>query len=317
MHCKNCGKKILNNNSNFCTSCGEKLISVIETKENVEPLVTNDFKKEKKKIIAFVVGLLSVCLVIAIIYFVTYQTDMSSTQKTIDINSMCDYVLASGGGYNLVVKRVDDPVSPYDTVGVIDDEGNWVEMPRKFHIFIDENYQLVGKPGYGTQQEQYENCLAEYAGEGIFVIRTGVYPNNTNHFVGYNVIENIGFDIGRCAHDKGLTFSNGYCITKEGNRSGDLTKIISSTGKIITLDIPSDGISGQGKYSEGMFFSHDGFYDLDGNKLISLSKYKGLIVNQPYFSNGQCRITVQNSDGKRFYGTIDTSGSFIEPLTLR
>ena len=37
-----------------------------------------------------------------------------------------DTVLESGGGYHIVMKRVDEFSGAYDMVGVVDDNGKWV-----------------------------------------------------------------------------------------------------------------------------------------------------------------------------------------------
>ena len=70
-----------------------------------------------------------------------------------------------------------------------------------------------------------------------------------------------------------------------------------------------------GRYSEGVFFAKDGFYDLDGKKVIDISEYTNQIMNQPYFDDGKCEIIVTNPDGVKFSGVIEKTGKFLKELT--
>lgn len=77
-------------------------------------------------------------------------------------------------------------------------------------------------------------------------------------------------------------------------------------------------------YSEGLLFAYSehykaGFYDINGNQVISLSDYDmrsvsysdRLGINAPYFENGQATILFTNNARSIFQATIDKTGAFV------
>lgn len=239
-----------------------------------------------------------------------------------NISEPYDALLASGDGFNLIVKRMEHPVSPYDMIGIIKNDGTWVLNWTYSHPFIDSSGQLKGTQSYGTIQEKYESCSVLYSGEKTFTMKTGSHMfSDWYSYTVYNIETCQSFDTGECADDFSKTknipyFYNGYWVTKTDRRQGSTVKIISTDGRIDMLtSVPSnDSIDNMGIFSEDCFFSYDGFYSSSGEQIISLSQYAGLITNSPHFSNGECTIVVTNPDGVNFEGKINKAGEFIVPL---
>lgn len=66
--------------------------------------------------------------------------------------------------------------------------------------------------------------------------------------------------------------------------------------------------------SEGLFFAADDcFYNIDGKKVIDLSRYNIDIWENgaPYFKNGECTFITENDRGTEFEVTIDISGKVL------
>ena len=86
---------------------------------------------------------------------------------------------------------------------------------------------------------------------------------------------------------------------------------ISSTGGACNLDLNCKSTLYLGIYADNVFFCYDGFYDVEGNNVIDLSEYAGLIKNRPQFINGECELIAEKSNGSRYKAIIDLNGDFI------
>lgn len=84
--------------------------------------------------------------------------------------------------------------------------------------------------------------------------------------------------------------------------------------KSLRLSNIATGVRGNcpaGVLSEGLFFCQDqGFYDLNGRKLIDLSSYT-LADKDIYFRNGECSFKASNDLGNSFEITIDKTGAVL------
>lgn len=59
-----------------------------------------------------------------------------------------------------------------------------------------------------------------------------------------------------------------------------------------------------------------GFFDINGELIIDLSKYDLSVFKDYYFKDGQCILTAYNESGTKLSVTIDKSGNMIniEPV---
>lgn len=234
-------------------------------------------------------------------------------EAEIDPDDYYDYLLCKGEGYSLVAKQVESVTEVTEYIGVISDSFEWV-VP----LSIDTPFNPHGKI-IRISYDSYENRCEElaghirYAGDGVFIY---VGHSNAGNYFGdmLNVENGTWFNPGSYSSTS-LQFHDGYFMVATGFSGQNKVKIISATGDIKETNIFCQSHTFIGQYSEGLFFAYDGFYDLDCNKVIDLSEYAGLIINQPYFVNGQCSLIAENSNGTQYTGIIDTSGAFISEFT--
>ena len=265
---------------------------------------------------------------------------------TIPNNGEWDEILSSGDGYHLVKKEVDAYDGYKFTLGVVDDEGQWIQEMTDTGTFVDE----VRFRAEGNSETLRDSSCYMYLGEGVFLASPGVsvYTKDKEYRVGpwentvsssptgraeiaiwecllWNVETNIQTKINA---SKISVFQDGYLLfCEEDEYGGGILNTMNTDGEITELTcqyLPNKPIHNFPVYSEGLFYactekSSPGFFDINGNLVISLDDYNvGRIpfsdemgVNAPYFENGQATILFSNNAGSIFKGVIDTTGSFI------
>ncbi len=231
-----------------------------------------------------------------------------------------DEVLCSGGGYHIVWKRVEELSGVYDMVGVINDQGEWVQPLSQDHPFIDGGKIETGcnvfvvnlgdddSNATGSYISSIKRCL-KYDEEGIFSLHYKTYGFNS---VGeycyhiYNAETGKGFDVSVTAGGCGrLVFHDGYSISQLDEK----IQIVSCDGEIRTPDIRAGRC---GIYAESVFFAGNCFYDIDGNMVIDLSAYSpDQFRGSPYFEDNVCRLELVNENGTIYETEIDHDGKFL------
>lgn len=247
----------------------------------------------------------------------------------VDTSEYYDYVLGVGDDYMLVAKEVEDVTSVVEYVGVINSEYEWV-FPLSADTPIHYNGKITGKwTGYSDFEHRCEMLseTVQYAGDGVFIIglpydRAAYTSHGTASVLDlYNnswhkLEEGIEF---RSIHP--FIFTDGYYVASDSGwwRDNDCHVLIFNRTEESVLiedtEIYCDDEMYLGRYSEGLFFSFDGFYDIDGKLKIDLSEYAGLIINQPYFQNGRCELVAKNPNGTKYNAIIDLNGLFISEFT--
>ena len=247
----------------------------------------------------------------------TYESSENPLTKSDEF----DDVLASGGGYNIVIKTVETFDNVYDMIGVVSDEGEWIQKLSKEHPFItDGKVEAYCKPSEDGNSARIEASKASifYIEDGMFLLTNWRSMAHTNSGIVYNAKENIGFNVGE--YGSGMTvkpstyFNDGYwVVTYDHDR---YIKIIDESGNIEETDIRLD-LGNFGQYSEGVFYASGGrFYDIDLNLVIDLSQYN-IISSCPSFKDGKCYLMIKNPNGVKYETEIDHSGKFIyEPRKI-
>lgn len=204
---------------------------------------------------------------------------------------------------------------------------------------MNPNGKISGN--WTNYQDYTDRCKAianymAYAGGDIFIYGQAAHTNNLGEVwydsvrIGLNppvdsgnpklfhVSENKWVDIDpEYISSQPIHFTDGYFVAANNDSStvswhrGEYVLIINSeTGAQETsIYCKSDEYIGQ--FSEGVFFSYDGFYNIGGKRVIDLHEYAGLIMNQPHFENGRCKLIAYNENGTKYVGEIDIEGNFI------
>lgn len=271
----------------------------------------------------------------------------SGKEAEVPNNGEWDEILCSGDGYHLVKKEVDAYDGYKFTLGVVDDEGQWVQEMTDTGTFVDE----VRFRAEGSSETLRDSSCYMYLGEGVFLASPGVsvYTKDEEHRVGpwensvsysptgraevaiwecllWNVKTNMQTEIDA---SKMSTFQDGYLLFCKEDESGSGTlSAMNTNGEITEFTckfLPNKPGHNFPVYSEGLFYactdkgSRPGFFDISGNMVIDLSSYDvGRIpysnemgVNAPYFENGQATILFANNAGSVFQATIDKTGAFV------
>ena len=279
----------------------------------------------------------------------TPSDDANSSQEvTVPNNGEWDEILCSGDGYHLVKKEVDAYDGYKFTLGVVDDDGEWVQELTDTGTFVEE----VRFRAEGSSETLRDSSCYMYLGEGVFLASPGVsvYTKDEEYRVGpwsdmitdsvtgerkvavwecliWNVIDNsqAKFDASKIS-----TFQDGYslfCESEDGFGGGKLNAL-NPKGEITEFTckfVPNKPGHNFPVYSEGLFYActdkaaRPGFYDIEGNMVIDLSSYNmGRIpyssemgVNAPYFENGQATILFANNADSVFEAVIDKTGAFV------
>ena len=279
----------------------------------------------------------------------TPSDDANSSQEvTVPNNGEWDEILCSGDGYHLVKKEVDAYDGYKFTLGVVDDDGEWVQELTDTGTFVEE----VRFRAEGSSETLRDSSCYMYLGEGVFLASPGVsvYTKDEEYRVGpwpdmitdsatgqlevavwecliWNVVDNsqAEFDASKIS-----TFQDGYSLFCEAEDAfgGGRLNAVNTKGEITEFTcefVPNKPGHNFPVYSEGLFYActdkaaRPGFYDIEGNMVIDLSSYNmGRIpyssemgVNAPYFENGQATILFANNAGSVFEAVIDKTGAFV------
>lgn len=242
-------------------------------------------------------------------------------EPEIDPNDYYDYLLCSGGGYSIVAKQVETVTDSWVEIGVLNDSYDWI-IDMAADTPLHSNGRLPDPNGYihfASICNQMDDYI-HYSGNGIFIYARPKMTLNGHDFyevTSWNILENTSYEFSRLI-TKTFTLQNGYIIMMDDSyfdsHSGNVL-IMNDKGEFIQTDIYCGSTTYLGQYAEGVFFSYDGFYDIDGKLVIDLSEYAGLINNNPTFVNGQCKLTAVNPNGVEFNAVLNIDGTFVSEFT--
>lgn len=275
------------------------------------------------------------------------DTGSGGQEADVPNNGEWDEILCSGDGYHLVKKEIDAYDGYKFMLGVVDDDGQWVQEMTDTGTFVEE----VRFRAEGSSETLRDSSCYMYLGEGVFLaspgvtvytkeeeFRVGSWSNNISYSptgraevsiwecLIWNVKDNsqVEFDASKMS-----TFQDGYLLfCEEDEFGGGSLNVLNTKGEITELTcqyLPNKPMHNFPVYSEGLFYactdkgSHPSFFDIEGNMVIDLSDYavgripysKEMGVNAPLFENGQATILFANNAGSVFQATIDKTGAFV------
>lgn len=252
-----------------------------------------------------------------------------------------DKILCETEEYVIVAQKD----SGFDTVsvkiGVLNSrKTEWIHPLSNEHIFVQPDGAGITAVGIYDKNSylhgEIRSSKIQYIGNGMFVATAGISSNNQRASLAfYNVIENSGFMLNGAPisynYFGNTAVGSNYNICFEDGKA----IFVGNYKEIFTIDIHGNAVSTGlkldsykpilGKYSGGLFFCNNGFYDSTGNKIIDLSQYEKQIyeyysstVNGPYFGDGErtVKVYMNGADGEKYYIEVDCSGNFItnEPV---
>lgn len=205
-----------------------------------------------KKILALIITLsIIVCTLCGCVQTYTPQPQIPPKSDEYDD------VLCSGDGYHIVIKHVEDSRASYDMLGVVNDNGEWIQNLSKSHPFLKDGkvmsaVQFGASFNYSGHTEAPDarrnselqiirKCIV-YCGEGMFALctrgmgalDTSPYSNSSEkRYIVYNAETGKGGDIGFCMGQ--LLYHNGNMKIKDGGFLQN-TKIVDKDGNVTFID---------------------------------------------------------------------------------
>lgn len=274
-----------------------------------------------------------------VIYFITISFLLSGCSKDFisrdnpPKSDAYDEVICGGDGCYMVTQRIDSFNGSYDMLGVVDDNGNFIQPMSSNHPFISNGQiikclnsivalDLTGNDESNENElriHDIKNCM-HYLGNHIFAVHYSTNGNSQKSFILYNADTGNSCDAGICVDNttlKSTSYLADDCSRIANYYNGYLTICADNYVKIIDekLNIYETGITcfgKTGKYAEEVFFSGNCFYDINGQIKIDMSKYDPkYFQNEPFFENGTCYIELDNGNGIIYHTEIDKSGQFL------
>lgn len=200
------------------------------------------------------------------------------------------YYLCSGEEYFMIAKQT----SGYDAIsasfGFMNSDGSWCTEPIEI-------------PNISTF-EGHKYC---YLGEGMFALNYRT-RNGYSGYIFIDALTNESFDCGSLSIKS--NFADGVLVAKE---IGGGVCTINRQGEKLYLDIggsviysSSDGIfAGEEVADTGYtIYKNTTYYDIHGNKLLDLSRYKVLEILSG-FNDGYATVLLLGADSKIYVAAID------------
>lgn len=216
------------------------------------------------------------------------------------VNSVTDPRLLADG-YVLAYLRTENYEGLKIELGVLNTKGEWI-VPLSADNPISKYFA-----------ENSTNLEPEYAylGDGVVVFTPSF---GITEF--YNVKDNYWFQLD--LPYKNMNFENGVTV------ASSLRHVYRVTNRGEKTELTGDGLdnigsSDIGKYSSGLFYYNNCFYNNAGIKEIDLSKYTLYKSDYfPAFNGSNAIIGIINSAGSYYYTVIDKTGNFLfEPIEIR
>lgn len=244
--------------------------------------------------------------------------DCNIEDKHLPCEGQYDTVLASGDGYYLVSKWIENYQEAYTEYGVINSDGTWT-IPLS-----STNSLAYAADDFGTYSKSYYDLKFDYIGDGMFLIRRQccLLPERIEN--GYEQSYNANGSSHVLNAETGKVYNTGWIISPyvdgyaftRSNYLGDITRI-DKNGK--TLAFCDTREVYWGLPSHGMIYIDQKFYDIvTGQIKIDLTEYDMASEgNMAFNENGQYSFTIKNPAGTRYSVTIDTTGALVgEPQKL-
>lgn len=199
-------------------------------------------------------------------------------------------------GMIVVSKKVDTFEKTEEQMGIINNKGEWQ---------VELSAELKNTIWNAIWNNQY--------------MSNGIYDCSANRSEGvvfYSLFTNELIETGiKAYYDNPLYLSDGSGVFLSPNKD----KVCSTNDKFETkeiLDLVRPIFIG--KYQEGLFYCYhegedvNGFFDIEGNKVIDLQQYTIYTeIKDIAFNDGYCLLTLKNPQGSLFYTVFDKTGKMM------
>lgn len=259
-------------------------------------------------------------------------------QKTKKLRQMLEEgefeeILCQGDEYYVVKKTYDQYDGFFVMVGIINEDGNWIQEISGNNEFAKAFSDASKKRDLNGRSPTLNSTNFAYFGDGVFISSLGVeidcpgysYRVGTAESVSgkgltcyiWDVVKNISFT---CDATNLSPICDGYMLMYNSDRYNSNFYSLSKTGgkKELPCKYSSTWGVGYPAFSDGVFFAEGKFFDIQGNIVLDISQYNlygreyGDKRNAPYFEDGKCKIVFRNNGGSLFYAIIDKDGTFLE-----
>ncbi len=256
------------------------------------------------------------------------NTEDSKEIEEVKLSDSCDMILCTGYDgddyYELVANQIDGyPDSTFE-FGVLKNNEWLVEMSSDCP-FIDEDGWWKGTKNSNIPGE------FKYMSVGCFYYRRD--DESSKGGIIYKPETGINFEVvwfGKFSPYSG-SYEEDYSklINENSEYLGLLNDFTFSymnlnTGEIRAISLELKGMGNNqniGLLSDGVFYAdassnftgtyYSGFFDLNGNQIIDLTKYHCTDLGDYMFHNGQYTLTCKNNSDVEFDITFDTSGKIV------
>lgn len=254
------------------------------------------------------------------------------------LSDSCDRVLATGTDHDgnvfeLVANEKEDYSGTTVQIGVIKNN-EWTIPLTTESPFIGEDGLLYQSYNFsdatGSIYDEYY-AVFHYIGNGCFYYENRIW--NGNNGSAYKWEEGMHIPVVQITETEWIIDNDGKVILKAYGENYQI--LDTTTMQISTMNLKYDGYDFDycAPHSEGLFacmnnysdVKTNGFYDLNGNKVIDLSCY--IMAYDSYdhwgngtymgplqklvFENGECTFKIKNDQGTEYYITIDKTGAVI------
>ena len=253
------------------------------------------------------------------------------------LSDECDKVLAigystNGSFYELVANETEDYNGTRIVMGVIENN-SWLIPLTSDSPFISDSGLLVRTGGYEMSIFD-KSVVFDYVGSDCFTIRfyscrTASAIWNIKNNIGYVAAENDDYELLITDKATGIThtYDEGIFMLQRGH--GSTVKYL-KTDTMDCCDYSLEFSDNWYPFSNGLFaVQRDGFYNLKGERVISLDDYDIYYSNTSaytqtgetitpclIFNNNKCDIPIKNDQGTNYIITIDTTGKVINSVKV-
>lgn len=240
------------------------------------------------------------------------------------LSNDCNMILCTGYSqgdcYELVATQIDKYPSSTFQFGVIKNNKWLVALSKKCPFLDDEGWWKGIDKSYQSNSISQDDF--QHIGDSVFLYKgsimynpeTGVYFENLcnrDYSQLNNVVEFVGFE---SYHEEGTANNYIYfkCFNTQTGNEKEIKGYFENARRPDKLYDISDGLFFASYFSPFVNeYNYSGFFDLNGNMVLDLTKYNITDYHNYIFENGKYTITCTNDSSVKFDITFDTTGKII------
>ena len=258
------------------------------------------------------------------IYDVTGRERYSTSKIETSTGLTEEHILVQGDGKYVTARHASGLTADGWTFGTIDADGNVIDKYQSYIHYgdkqLDESCLPVWSDSEGlplTYEVLSDNLfmgnarlLPRYLGEGIFF-----FPRDEVFFVPETqtmMFGNHDIPIGPAENGIVLTDNKSFNLQSQEVVYGISTDpVVFEFSGNVSFDLNT-------RFSEGMFFSENDFYDIHGNLALKISEYRDRPKVCSAFSDGYAIMILNGADGNNYVTMIDRNGATqFEPFQIK